>query len=100
MTKKSKHPNSILGLHAKEISEKLIDLRFDYMADLFGYFCDQLREVAEESKKNGREKLALELLSACASLKDVAESLDQAWNISKNKVEYKDFDLFENIKES
>lgn len=100
MSGKSKHPNSILGLDAKTVSAKLVDLRFDYMADLFGHFYDALRAMAEEDKAKGREQLALELLTACSAIRMATESFDAAWEISKNKTEDEDFDLFEEIMEN
>lgn len=97
MTEKSKHPNSILGLDAKTISEKLTDLRFDYMADLFGHFNDHLRKMMEEDKLKGREKLAMELQIACSHISSAADCFDNAWEISKNKTDNEDFDLFEDL---
>ena len=100
MSEKSKHPNSILGLDAKTVSQKLVDLRFDYMADLFGHFHDALREMADKEQEKGRDKLVLELYSACSAIRSATESLDTAWEISKNKIEDEDFDLFDEIIES
>lgn len=99
-THKSKHPNSILGLDAKTVSEKLVSLRFDYMADLFGHFNDALRRMANEDMNKGRSKLAAELLMACSHVRAATEHLDKAWEISKNKTEDTDFDLFNDIPEN
>lgn len=100
MSNKSKHPNSILGLDAKSVSKKLVELRFDYMADLFGHFHDFLREVTQDEKSKGRDKLALELQLICSHINAVTEALDRAWEMSKNKIEDEDFDLFEDIIEN
>ncbi len=86
-----------MGLDAKTVSQKLIDLRFDYMADLFGHFNDALRKMANEDSAKGRGKLAAELSMACSHIRTATEHLDKAWVISKNKTEDTDFDLFNDI---
>ena len=93
-THKSKHPNSILGLDAETVSKKLVNLRFDYMADLFGHFNDALRKMANDNAARGRGKLAMELLMVCSHVRIATEHLDKAWEISKNKTEDTDFESF------
>lgn len=97
MDNKSKHPNSILGLDAKTFSRKIVQLRFDYMADLFGHFNDALRKMAEIDESKGREKLAAELRLACSAIKQATDHLDEAWKISKNKTSDEEYDLFDEI---
>lgn len=91
---KSRHPSSIFGLDAKTFSEKIVQLRFDYMADLFGHFNDALRKMAELDASNGRTKLSIELRLACTALQQVTDHLDAAWEISKNKTSDEEYDLF------
>ena len=78
-----KHPNKIFGDTAKDFAQKIVDLRFDAMADLLGYLADHIMRMSVRDKAKGRDNLAIITQQLSISLKEAADLADKCWDISE-----------------
>jgi predicted GNAT family acetyltransferase len=89
---KPTHPTTVAQYPGslEELAKDIAQMRYDAVAEFFGYFAREIQKQEEADKERGREQLSVKLGNSAHFLDELVEEISAAWKICKPHMKKKD----------
>lgn len=79
------HPTTVARypVSLEDLAKDVAQMRYDAVADFFGYLAKEVKKQAEADKEKGREQLRVKLENSAHFLNELVEEISAAWKICK-----------------
>lgn len=71
----------------RNLARDIVDMRYDSVAEFFGYLAEELSEDAKNDGKRGRTQLSGKLESAARDSLELQKKMLSIWNLCKKHME-------------